>query len=76
MTKKEALAARLNELKIAAGEAPMSEKWYKRAKTWAIESLIEIYEKEAARQCASLFFTVDTWLHKCDKRVINKEMTT
>lgn len=49
MTKKEALAARLNELKIAAGEEVMTEKWYKRAKTWTIEALIELYEKEAAR---------------------------
>lgn len=49
MTKKEALAARLNELKIAAGEDAMSEKWYKRAKTWTIEALIEVYEKDAAR---------------------------
>lgn len=48
-TRKEELANRLNVLKIAAGEKPMSEKWYKGTKTWTMEALIAQYEAEANR---------------------------
>lgn len=46
-TRKQELAARLNALKVAAGEKEMSEKWYKACKTWTMEALIATYEAEA-----------------------------
>lgn len=48
MTKKQALIARLNELKSNVGEPPLSEGWIKRAKTWTVEELVKIYERNAA----------------------------
>jgi hypothetical protein len=48
MTKKQTLIENLNNLKLAAGEPPVSDKWKKRAQTWTVEALIKIYEKEAA----------------------------
>jgi hypothetical protein len=47
MTKKQELVARLNELLVAAGENPVSEKWAKRAQTWTIQEYVNQYEKEA-----------------------------
>lgn len=49
MTRKQELTIRLNELKSEVGEAPVSEAWYKRAKTWTIEALIKIYEEEKSK---------------------------
>lgn len=45
MTRKQALIEELNTLKAAVGEQPVSAAWCKRAKTWTVEALIELYKK-------------------------------